>query len=205
MSPVQLAAALAAVVLVASVVSVELGGAVALLELTLGVVAGNAFHLHTQDWLDFVAKFASIVLTFLAGMEVDPSYMRRRLEASLGIGVVSFVGPFVVASLVAYFVLDWSTRTSLITGTALCDDVARGGLRRARRARADGHRRGQAPHERAFRHRPLHGSGTLGALHQAEPLVSGLPGRLAGVDPRPAASRPVVLRPLRRPGDRAGD
>ena len=52
-------------------------------------------------------------------MEVDPSYMRRRLEASLGIGVVSFVGPFVVASLVAYFVLDWSTRASLITGTAL--------------------------------------------------------------------------------------
>jgi len=119
MSPVQLAAALAAVVLVASVVSVELGVTVALLELTLGVVAGNAFHLHTQDWLDFVAKFASIVLTFLAGMEVDPSYMRRRLEASLGIGVVSFVGPFVVASLVAYFVLDWSTRASLITGTAL--------------------------------------------------------------------------------------
>ena len=111
--------ALAAVVLVASVVSVELGVTVVLLELTLGVVAGNAFHLHTQDWLDFVAKFASIVLTFLAGMEVDPSYMRRRLEASLGIGVVSFVGPFVVASLVAYFVLDWSTRASLITGTAL--------------------------------------------------------------------------------------
>src|SRR5947208_12194230 len=119
MSPVQLAAALAAVVLVASVVSVELGGAVALLELTLGVVAGNAFHLHSQGWLDFIASFGSIVLTFLAGMEVDPAYMRRRLEASLAIGVASFVGPFVVASLVAHFVLDWSTRASLITGTAL--------------------------------------------------------------------------------------
>jgi len=116
---VQLAAVLAAVVLIASVVSVELGMTVALVELTLGVAAGNLFHLQTQEWLDFIAKFGSIVLTFLAGMEVDPAYMRRRLGASLGIGVVSFIGPFVVASTVAYLVLDWSTRASLIAGTAL--------------------------------------------------------------------------------------
>jgi Kef-type K+ transport system membrane component KefB len=117
--PVQLAGVLAAVVLVASVISVELGVTVALLELTLGVAAGNLFHLQTQEWLDFIAQFGSIVLTFLAGMEVDPSYMRRRLGASLGIGVVSFLGPFVVASTAAYLVLDWSTRASLIAGTAL--------------------------------------------------------------------------------------
>jgi Kef-type K+ transport system membrane component KefB len=116
---VQLAAVLAAIVLVASVVSVELGLTVALLELTLGVAAGNILHLQTQEWLDFIAKFGSIVLTFLAGMEVDPAYMRRRLGASVGIGVVSFIGPFVVASTVAYVALDWSTRASLIAGTAL--------------------------------------------------------------------------------------
>ena len=119
MDSVQLAAVLAAVVLIASVVSVELGVTVALVELTLGVAAGNLFHLQTQEWLDFIAKFGSIVLTFLAGMEVDPAYMRRRLGASLGIGVVSFIGPFVVASTIAYLVLDWSTRASLIAGTAL--------------------------------------------------------------------------------------
>jgi Kef-type K+ transport system membrane component KefB len=115
----QLAAVLAAVVLIASVLSVELGITVALLELTLGVVAGNLFHLQSQEWLDFIAKFASIVLTFLAGMEVDPAYMRRRLGASVGIGVVSFVGPFVIASAVAHVLLGWSTRASLIAGTAL--------------------------------------------------------------------------------------
>jgi Kef-type K+ transport system membrane component KefB len=118
-SPVQLAAVLAAIVLVASTVSVELGVTVALLELTLGVAAGNLVHLQTQDWLDFIAQFGSIVLTFLAGMEVDPAYMRRRLGPSLGLGVVSFVGPFAVTSLVAYLLLDWSTRASLIAGTAL--------------------------------------------------------------------------------------
>src|SRR5437764_2723918 len=119
MDAIQLAAVLGAVVLLASIVSVEAGVTVALVELTLGVVAGNAFGLHSQAWLDFIASFASVVLTFLAGMEVDPGYMRRRLEASLAIGVASFVGPFVVASLVAYALLDWTVRASLIAGTAL--------------------------------------------------------------------------------------
>jgi len=118
-SPIELAAVLAAVVLLASIVSVELGVTVALLELTLGVVAGSVFELHTQQWLDFIAGFASIVLTFLAGMEVDPAYMRRRLEASLGIGVASFAGPFAVASLTSYLLLDWTLKASLIAGTAL--------------------------------------------------------------------------------------
>ena len=119
MSPIELAAVLATVVLVASMISVELGVTVALIELTLGVVVGNVFDLTTAEWLDFIAKFASIVLTFLAGMEVDPAYMRRRLPASLGIGFASFAGPFVVASLVSYFVLDWTLKASLIAGTAL--------------------------------------------------------------------------------------
>jgi len=117
--PVQLAAILAAVVVVASLVSVELGVTVALLELTLGVVVGNVFELGSAEWLDFVAKFASIVLTFLAGMEVDPDYMRRRLSASLGIGFTSFAGPFAVASLVSYFLIGWTLKASLIAGTAL--------------------------------------------------------------------------------------
>jgi Kef-type K+ transport system membrane component KefB len=117
--PVQLAAILAAVVVVASLVSVELGVTVALIELTFGVVVGNVFDLGSAEWLDFLAKFASIVLTFLAGMEVDPGYMRRRLSASLGIGLTSFAGPFAVASLSSYFLIGWTLKASLIAGTAL--------------------------------------------------------------------------------------
>jgi Kef-type K+ transport system membrane component KefB len=119
LEPVQLAAVLAAVVVLASMLSVELGVAVALLELGLGVIVGNVFDLHSQDWLDFIASFASIVLTFLAGLEIEPAYFRERLGASLSIGLVSFVGPFVVASLAAYGLLDWSVKASLIAGTAL--------------------------------------------------------------------------------------
>lgn len=119
MDPIQLAALLAVAVFVASVVSVELGVTVALIELTLGVVVGNVFEHHQAEWLDFIAAFASIVLTFLAGMEVDPAYMRRRLGASVGIGALSFIGPFLVSAGAAAFLLGWDTKAALIAGTAL--------------------------------------------------------------------------------------
>ncbi|MDP9292881.1 MAG: cation:proton antiporter [Actinomycetota bacterium] len=120
MEPVQLAAVLAVLVVGASMLSVELGISVALLELALGVAAGNLFHLDAGDgWLVFVASFASIVLTFLAGAEVDPDDFRERFGAAVSIGVVSFVGPFVVAALVAYELLDWPLKAALIAGTAL--------------------------------------------------------------------------------------
>jgi Kef-type K+ transport system membrane component KefB len=120
MEPVQLAAVLATAVVLASMLSVELGISVALLELALGVVAGNLFGLDPDtDWLVFVASFASIVLTFLAGAEVDPDDFRERFGASVGIGLVSFAGPFVVAVLVAWGLLDWSVKASLIAGSAL--------------------------------------------------------------------------------------
>lgn len=95
METVQLAAVLAAVVLVPSIASVELGVTVALIELTLGVVAGNVLDLQSQEWLDFIAASASIVLTFLVGMEVDTDYMRDRASATIGLGAASFAGaPF---------------------------------------------------------------------------------------------------------------
>jgi Kef-type K+ transport system membrane component KefB len=119
MEPVQLAAILAAVVVLASMVSVELGIAVALLELGFGVVVGNVFSLHSQEWLDFVASFASIVLTFLAGLEIEPAYFRERFAASVAIGLVSFAGPFLAGAGVAYLLLGWTVKASLIAGTAL--------------------------------------------------------------------------------------
>ena len=120
MSPIELAAILAGAVVVASMLSVELGISVALIELGLGVVVGNAFSLDPNaSWLVFVASFASVVLTFLAGAEVDPDDFRERFGVSLLIGLVSFVGPFVIAGGAAYWLLGWTPRASLIAGTAL--------------------------------------------------------------------------------------
>jgi len=120
MDPTSLAAILIGAVLLASMVSVEFGISVALVELALGVALGNIFSLNpNQSWLVLIAGFASVVLTFLAGAEVDPDDFRERFGASIAIGVVSFAGPFVVATLVALGPLGWSAKASLIAGTAL--------------------------------------------------------------------------------------
>ena len=113
MEPVQLAAILAAAVLLASMVSVEIGISVALVELALGVALGNAFVLDANaSWLAFIASFASVVLTFLAGAEVDPDDFRERFGASIAIGVVSFAGPFAAATLIALGPLGWSAKVA---------------------------------------------------------------------------------------------
>jgi len=119
LSDIAVAAVLAATVLLASTISVELGLSVALIELFAGVLVGNAFSLAVPDWLDFVGTFAGIVLTFLAGAEVDVPQLRREWKASFSIGLVSFFGPFVVVGLLAYYGLGWNHRQAEIAGIAL--------------------------------------------------------------------------------------
>jgi Kef-type K+ transport system membrane component KefB len=110
---------LGSVVLASSVVSVELGLSVAVVEIVLGIAAGNLLHLSTPDWLGFLASFGSIVLTFLAGTEVDPSVMRSKLKESVRLGGLSFLLPFAAALLIARYGLGWDWRAAEIAGAAM--------------------------------------------------------------------------------------
>jgi Kef-type K+ transport system membrane component KefB len=106
-------------VLLASTISVEIGLSVALIELAGGVFIGNVFHPEIPDWLSFIGTFAGIVLTFLAGAEVDVPQFRREWRVSLSIGSVSFFAPFFAAGALAYWVLGWTSKQSEIAGIAL--------------------------------------------------------------------------------------
>jgi Kef-type K+ transport system membrane component KefB len=119
MSDIAIAALLGGVIVLASTISVEIGVSVALIELALGVVVGNAFSITVPSWLSFIGSFAGIVLTFLAGAEVDVPQFRREWRSSTSIGLASFFAPFLVAGLVCYFGLDWTRRASEIGGLAL--------------------------------------------------------------------------------------
>lgn len=111
----------ATIAVVASLISPRLGVSVAVLELLLGVVAANAFGISEagQDWLPFLAGVGSVVLTFLAGAEIDPEAMRRTWKASAAIGVSSFVAPFLAAWSFTLVVLRWDWEASLLAGVAL--------------------------------------------------------------------------------------
>jgi Kef-type K+ transport system membrane component KefB len=114
-----LAAVLAGVILVASTISVEVGLSVALIELAGGVVVGNVLDVSLPGWLSFIGSFAGIVLTFLAGAEVDVPQFRREWRASVAIGSVSFFAPALVAGAIAYWALGWNHRQAEIAGIAL--------------------------------------------------------------------------------------
>ena len=106
--------------LVASFVSIWTGLSVALIEIFVGVLAGNFLHLQANnEWINFLAMLGSGVLTFLAGTEIDPRSLKANLRASLLIGVLSFAVPFGAIWLFAQFVLGWPLHQAQIAGVAL--------------------------------------------------------------------------------------
>lgn len=119
MNDLEIATLAAALILVASMFSVELGISTAIIEIAFGVVAGNFAHVTSTPWIDFIASFASVLLTFLAGAEVDPKVLRERPQQAVAIGALSFLAPFVVTTLFAYFVAGWNLKQSEIAGIAL--------------------------------------------------------------------------------------
>ena len=105
--------------LLASLISVWAAISVALIEIMVGAVAGNAIGLPLTPWVNYLAGFGAILLTFLAGTEVDAEVVRRNFGASVGIGIVSFLAPYVGCLLAARYLFGWSWPEAQIAGIAL--------------------------------------------------------------------------------------
>jgi len=109
--------------LLASVISIRLGISVALVEILVGAVLGNIpglkEHIQQTDVTTFLAGAGSLMLTFLAGAEIDPVSLRKHWKASLAIGAVSFLLPFLGAFGFCKLVLDWPLHGAEIGGVAL--------------------------------------------------------------------------------------
>jgi Kef-type K+ transport system membrane component KefB len=105
--------------LLASVLSVRIAISIALLEIIVGVIGGNFLPLQRTEWVNFLAGFGSILLTFLAGAEVDPEVMKRKFKESVTIGVLSFLVPFLGVMAYAYYIAGWSLPEAQIAGIAL--------------------------------------------------------------------------------------
>lgn len=103
----------------AALISVRLGISVALVEICVGVGGGNLLGLHSTPWIDFLAMVGSVLLTFLAGAEIDLAVVRSKWKETVSIGVASFLAPFLGAMAYAYWIEGWSLPASQIAGIAL--------------------------------------------------------------------------------------
>ncbi|HQG63419.1 MAG TPA: cation:proton antiporter [Bacteroidales bacterium] len=99
----------------------------ALMEIIIGAIIGFvAFKIGftsklalDDEWMKFIAGLAAIMLTFLAGAELNPDSLKSKFREITIVGLVGFFAPFIGASLIAYFILDWGLKASLLTGIAL--------------------------------------------------------------------------------------
>jgi Kef-type K+ transport system membrane component KefB len=114
-----------ALAFLASLISIRLGISVALIEILIGVIVGNIhfgqYHdlLRTTEWTNFLAMLGSGVLTFLAGAEIDPASLKANLRASVSVGILSFLLPFLGVWFFTQFVLHWPLHQAWIAGIAL--------------------------------------------------------------------------------------
>ena len=113
--------------LIATMLSIWLRIATAMSEIIVGTVAQlligaslSAFALGTdQSWIKFLASTGAVVLTFLAGAELDPQIMRREWKQATIVGLVAFAAPFLGCAAVARYAIGWSADASWLTGIAL--------------------------------------------------------------------------------------
>jgi Kef-type K+ transport system membrane component KefB len=105
--------------LAASIISIRVAISVALIEIVVGAVAGNVIGLQITEWVNFLAGFGAILLTFLAGTEIEVSVLRKHAVASVGIGVISFIAPYLGCLLFARYGLGWPWAQAQIAGISL--------------------------------------------------------------------------------------
>ena len=122
-----LAALWVGLALIASLLSIWLRVSTALSEIVVGIIAqliigaviGAAVLGTDETWIKFLSGLGAIVLTFLAGAELDPDVFKLKWKEAAAIGLASFFFPFVGCALGAHYVLGWDLMQSLLAGVAM--------------------------------------------------------------------------------------
>jgi glutathione-regulated potassium-efflux system ancillary protein KefC len=88
-------------------------------QLIIGAIVGPMGLGSKSEWITFLAGTGAIVLTFLAGAELDPVIFRTKWKEAMVVGLVGFFGPFLGCTAIAHYVLHWTVRSSWLVGVAL--------------------------------------------------------------------------------------
>ena len=128
MEPIFLTATLwLALAVVSALIASFLRISIALVEICVGVgaaAATGAFGLGdvlaaNSEWVRFLAASGAVVLTFLAGAELDPQVIKAKLTEVSVVGLVGFIAPFLGCAALAYYWLGWDANASWLCGIAL--------------------------------------------------------------------------------------
>src|SRR5262245_36997828 len=88
-------------------------------QLIIGVAVGSALLGTDEPWVKFLAGIGAIVLTFLAGAELDPQVFRLKWKEAVAVGLASFLFPFLGCAAAAHWLLGWDVMPSWLAGVAM--------------------------------------------------------------------------------------
>jgi glutathione-regulated potassium-efflux system ancillary protein KefC len=88
-------------------------------QLVIGAVAGSAILGTDESWIKFLSGLGAIVLTFLAGAELDPDVFKRKWKEATTLGLAGFFFPFFCCAAAAYYLLHWDASASWLGGIAM--------------------------------------------------------------------------------------
>jgi Kef-type K+ transport system membrane component KefB len=74
-------------------------------QLIIGAIVGHAVLGTDESWVKFLSGLGAIVLTFLAGAELDPAVFRLKWREAAAVGLASFFCPFLGCAAAAHYVL----------------------------------------------------------------------------------------------------
>src|ERR1700750_3115054 len=113
--------------LIASLLSIWFRISTALSEIVVGTIAqliigasiGSAVLGPDESWVKFLSGIGAIVLTFLAGAELDPAVFKLKWKEAVAVGLASFFFPFLGCAAGAHYVLGWEVMPSWLAGGAM--------------------------------------------------------------------------------------
>lgn len=88
-------------------------------QLIIGAVIGSAILGTDKSWVKFLSGIGAIVLTFLAGAELDPQVFRLKWKEAAAVGLASFLFPFLGCAAAAHYLLGWEVMPSWLAGVAM--------------------------------------------------------------------------------------
>src|ERR1700747_2771115 len=88
-------------------------------QLVIGALIGSAVLGTDESWIKFLSGLGAIVLTFLAGAELDPAVFKLKWREAAAVGLASFFGPFLGCAAAAHYLLGWEVMPSWLAGVAM--------------------------------------------------------------------------------------
>jgi glutathione-regulated potassium-efflux system ancillary protein KefC len=85
----------------------------------LGLIGYESLFAVQEPWVKTLAGLGAILLTFLAGAELDPDVFRRKWKESAAIGGASFLLPSLACYAAGRYLLGWESSAALLAGIAL--------------------------------------------------------------------------------------